>query len=210
MLTPLQLEVAEIVGGLEEAAGFALAGGAALILHGVVLRPTRDLDFFGLTADAVDRLLPAVEAALDAAGFSVRRVQVGAGFARLAIESLDDRTELDLAADARLFPIERRGPAPLLNREEIAVDKVLAIFGRAEARDFSDLLALEAHFGLEHLIELSAEKDRGFTAELFVQALPRFHRLRREEFELDDAGYDDLTRAIERWGTTVRELGRLA
>ena len=36
MLTPLQEQVAEIIAGLEEAEGFALAGGAALIVRGDV------------------------------------------------------------------------------------------------------------------------------------------------------------------------------
>ena len=92
-----------------EPADFALAGGAALIARGDVHRQTRDLDFFGLTVEAVDRLLPAVEAALGSAGLSVERIQVGAGFARLVVEGEDDRTEVDLAADARLFRV--RGDA---------------------------------------------------------------------------------------------------
>ncbi len=54
MLSPLQEQVAQIIDGLEEAEGFALAGGAALIARGDVRRQTRDLDFFGPTTDAVD------------------------------------------------------------------------------------------------------------------------------------------------------------
>jgi hypothetical protein len=108
VLTPLQRQVAEIVAGLEEAEGFALPGGAALIARGEVQRQTRDLDFFGLTAAAVDRLVPAVDRALRAAGLVVHHVQENPGFARLIVESADDRTELDVAADARLFPAEPR------------------------------------------------------------------------------------------------------
>jgi len=105
VLSSLQEQVAEIIAGLDEAEGFALVGGAALIARGDVRRQTRDLDFFGLTADAVDQLVPAVEQALGDVGLVVRRVQVNPGFARLIVESSDDRTELDLGADARLFPI---------------------------------------------------------------------------------------------------------
>lgn len=68
------------------------------------------------------------------------------GFARLIVESGDDRTEVDLAADARLFPAEPGQPAPLLSGQELAVDKVLAVFGRAEARDFVDLMAVESRY----------------------------------------------------------------
>ena len=122
-----------------------------------------------LTPDAVDRLLPAVDQALSEAGFTVRHVQHNDGFARLIIEGDDGETELDLAADARLFPAETRHPAPTLIGLELAVDKVLAVFGRAEARDFVDLAAVEERYGLDHLFELAAEKDRGFTPEVSLR-----------------------------------------
>ena len=208
MLTPLQEQVAEIIAGLEEAKGFALAGGAALIARGDVQRETRDLDFFGLTADAVDRLVPAVERALRDAGLAVHQVQANPGFARLIVESADDRTELDLAADARLFPAEPGEPAPMLRGEELAVDKVLALFGRAEARDFVDLMEVEPRYGLDRLCRLAAEKDRGFSPAILAEMLARFSRLRRDEFELDNARYAQLGHDVERWRELAIELDR--
>ncbi len=208
MLTPLQEQVAEIIAGLEEASEFALAGGAALIARGDVQRRTRDLDFFGLTPAAVDRLVPVVDRALQAAGFTVRHVQDNPGFARLVVESADDRTELDLAADARLFPAEPGRPAPMLRGEELGADKVLALFGRAEARDFVDLMAVEPRYGLDRLHRLAADKDRGFTPEVFADMLGRFGRLRRDEFDVDDTRYQELTHAVDRWRTHALELAR--
>lgn len=208
MLTPLQERVAEIIAGLEEAEGFALAGGAALIVRGDVQRQTRDLDFFGLTPTAVERLVPAVEQALQAAGLTVHNIQRNPGFARLVVESAEDRTELDLAADARLFPAERGRLGPTLRGEELAVDKVLAVFGRAEARDFVDLLAVESRYGLDRLCQLAVEKDRGFTPTVFAEMLGGFRRLRRDEFELDDSGYELLTGAVERWREHALQLGQ--
>jgi hypothetical protein len=38
--------------------------------------------------------------------------------------------------------------------------------------------------------------------------LSRFHRLRREEFELDDAGYDRLCDTVKRWHEHAAELAR--
>jgi hypothetical protein len=207
VLSPLQEQVAEIVAGLEEAKGFALAGGAALIARGDVQRQTRDLDFFGLTGDAVDRLLPAAEQALRGAGLAVERVQVNSGFARLIVAAGDDRTELDLASDARLFPAEPGRPAPMLSGEELAVDKVLAVFGRAEARDFVDLMAVEPTYGLDRLCKLAAEKDRGFTPAIFAEMLGGFRRLRRDEFELDDAHYAQLGGEVDRWRDRTLALG---
>ena len=203
MLTPLQERVSAIIAALPEADGFALAGGAALIARGDVDRRTRDLDFFGLTPEAVDRLLPAVDRALTEAGLTVRHVQESHGFARLIVEDGGDRTELDLGADARLFPVERRQPAPTLSGEELAVDKVLAVFGRAEARDFVDLAAIEERYGLETLFELAAEKDRGFTPEMFAEMAARFSRLRQDEFDLDGDQYRELARRVNAWRERV-------
>src|SRR5207253_11145893 len=64
-----------------------------------------------------------------------------------------------LAADARLFRPEAGRLGPTLAGEELATDKLLAVFGRAEARDFVDLLAVERRYGLPRLCELAAEKD---------------------------------------------------
>jgi hypothetical protein len=46
--------------------------------------------------------------------------QENPGCARLIVESGDDRTELDLGADARPFPVEPGQPAPMLSGEELA------------------------------------------------------------------------------------------
>ena len=60
-----------------------------------------------------------------------QHVQENPGFARLIIERGEDRTELDLGADAQLFQVEPGRLAPTLTGEELAVDKALAVFGRA-------------------------------------------------------------------------------
>jgi hypothetical protein len=208
VLSPLQEHVAETIAGLEEAEGFALAGGAALILRGDVHRETRDLDFFGLTPEAVDRLVPAAEQALRRAGLTVHLVQQNPGFARFVVEGEGDRTELDLGADARLLPAEPGRPAPLLSGEELAVDKLLALFGRAEARDFVDLLAIESRYGFDRLCRLASEKDRGFTPAVLADMLGRFGRLRRDEFAIDDAGYERLGRDVERWRERALDLAQ--
>jgi len=121
------------------------------------------------------------------------------------VESRDDSTELDLGADARLFPAEPAHPAPTLSGEELAVDKVLAVFGRAEARDFVDLAAVEARYGLDRLFELAAQKDHGFTPEMFAEMAGRFSRLRPDEFGLDSEQYERLDRKVGEWQKRARD-----
>ena len=208
MLSPLQERIARIIAGLSEAEDFALAGGGALIVRGDIDRKTRDLDFFGLSAAAVDRLVPVAELALREVSLRVTRVQEGPGFARFVIEDEDDRTELDLASDARLFPADRGPGFQILSAEELAADKLLAVFGRAEARDFVDLEALEDRFGLDRLFELAGEKDRGFEPTVFAEMMDRFGRLGRAEFQLDDVQYEELSRLVEAWRARALELAQ--
>jgi hypothetical protein len=203
MLSPLQREVARIVALLPEGEGFALAGGAALIARGIVDRGTRDLDFFSTVPDDVDRVLPVLEAALVDAGLEVERRQVAPGFARLIVRRGTDRTEVDLGSDARLLPAEDTPDGVLLASEELAIDKVLALFGRAEARDFVDVFALERTFALDGILQLAAQKDPGFDRNVLREMLGRFRRLPRDEFELGDRAFADLGAAVERW---VRDL----
>lgn len=82
------------------------------------------------------------------------------------------------------------------------------MFGRAEARDFADLMAVEPRYGLRRLCQLAAEKDRGFTPRVFAQMLGRFERLRRHEFELSETRYEQLTRDVVRWREQTLELAR--
>jgi hypothetical protein len=162
MLSPLQREIARILASLPGAESFALAGGGALIARGLVDRRTRDLDFFSTAPEDVDRLLPAFERALRGDGLAVNRQRVAPGFARLVVSRGSDRTEVDLASDARLLPVEVTRDGAVLSSRELAADKVLALFGRAEARDFVDVFALERAFSLEDIMRLASEKDPGF------------------------------------------------
>ena len=208
MLTPFQQQIAVIVAGLDEAEDFALAGGGALIVRGDVDRGTRDLDFFGLTIESVDRLAPAVERALTRAGMEIVTLQSNQGFVRLVASMGNERCEIDLAADARLFDIDTDPNIPTLTGEELAVDKVLAIFGRAEARDFIDLAAVESKYDFERLCELAAEKDRGFSPHVFGEMLYRFDRLQRREFEIDDDRFRQLGRIVHGWRDRARDLAQ--
>jgi hypothetical protein len=63
LLTPLQERIAEIVSGLPEARGFALAGGGGLLVRGLIDRQTRDLDYF--TVPGEEESLRALRDALE-------------------------------------------------------------------------------------------------------------------------------------------------
>jgi len=207
VLSALQQRVAVILADLPEAEGFALAGGGALIERGAIERETHDLDFFVGEADAVDRLLPALESALSAERFAVERRQVAHGFARLSVRAGDDHTEIDLCVDYRLLPAEPSAIGPVLSLEELAANKLLALFSRAEARDFVDFAAVEPLYGLDHLCRLAADKDGGFDRSVLTEMLGRIDRLPEDEFLLSDDRLAALRRSVLSWQLQLAPRG---
>ena len=207
VLSALQQRVARVLAELPEADGFALAGGGALIVRGAVDRETHDLDFFVHDADAVDRLLPALESALAEANLAVERRQVAHGFARVSVTAGDNHTEVDLCVDYRLLPAEPSAVGPALALEELAANKLLALFSRAEARDFVDFAALEPRYGLEHLCRLAAEKDAGFDGAVLAEMLARVDRIPDDEFLLDADRLIALRRSVLGWQLQLARPG---
>ena len=104
------------------------------------------------------------------------------------------------------MPPEQSEYGNILSAEELAVDKVLAIFGRAEARDFIDLAALEPAWGLQHLGTLATDKDLGFQLDVFRQMLGRFDRLARDEFDIDNDAYEQLRATVQRWAQQIQSM----
>lgn len=200
MLSLLQRRVARIVAELPEAEGFALAGGAALVIAQVVDRETRDPDFFGATADRVDRLVPALEHALRLDGLDVSRKRTNRGFAHFTIsDNTGGLTELDLGVDARIREAESGPLGPMLALEELAADKTLALFGRAQARDFIDVAALADRFGFDQLCEPAAEKDPGFSPAVLLDMLGSFNRFTADDFDVDAVKHQRLAAAVQGW-----------
>lgn len=208
MLTPLQEKIAALVAESLMGSDFALAGGAALISQGLVDRRTNDLDFFGSSESALAEKFPMVVSALQREGLEVDIRRSSPRFARIVVRGLESETEVDFGLDSRLFPLEQGEFSPVLASKELAVDKVLAVFGRAEARDFVDLYALEQFFYLEDLFVFAAQKDRGFDVGVFADMARRASLLDPSEFNLKDSQYRALMAEVEKWRELALDLVR--
>jgi hypothetical protein len=208
VLSPLQQRVALILAELPEAEGFALAGGAALIARGDIDRATRDLDYFATRPERVQEAFPHVTDALQRAGLSVTVERSSDGFVRLTVGDGASTTELDLASDYRLLPAEQSDLGPTLAAEELAIDKVLAIFDRAEPRDFADLAAVVDRWGLEHLLVRAADKDGGFDVRRFGERLDRVASFADEEFRVPLEQVQQVRSSVARWKLQVRLLAQ--
>ncbi len=146
-LLPVQRDLARLLFSLPEAAGYALAGGAALVVQQIVDRDTRDLDAFiaatpGPTPGTVDLLADAFTQAAQRAGWTLQTIRRHPTFCRFILDRDDDTVELDLAVDSPLLePPTAIDGIPVLTPLDLAARKVLAIVDRLEARDYTDLHA---------------------------------------------------------------------
>lgn len=169
-------------------AGFALAGSGALREHGVIERPTEDVDLFTSTQDieqfgaAVDQ----VTADLRTHGYDVEESRRARQFARLHVRG-DDRSQvdIDLGVDWRDGDPVSLEVGPVLSLEDAVGNKVSALYSRGEPRDYLDVDAIRS-FGMftdRELITAAAERDAGFDLGMFARQLATARRISRRDVE---------------------------
>ena len=178
----LQREVATIALRTAARHGFALAGGNALIAHGIIDRRTDDVDLFSDQETAVAAAADAVEGALRAAGFEAERRDraaglediffgIGEGLAEWVITAPGgEQTMLQMAYFDRT-----RGPVtmdvgPVLDLEDLAGSKVCALASRVEPRDYVDTAAALRRYTPDQLISFARRLDPGLEDRDFTDA----------------------------------------
>ena len=205
-LSDLQVRVATIVLALPEADGFALAGGAALVIHEIVDRDTNDLDCFGPSTAAVNSLVVPAIAALTAHGMLVEVKVRNDGFAKLIVHDGFTITQVDIGFDPADFEPVQSIVGPLRDLRDLAGDKLLALFSRAASRDFIDVAGLLERFSKSQLCAIALRKDSGFDLGVLADAfgvLPQYDR--DDEFPtLADDEYAALLEVFADWNAEIR------
>ena len=124
-----------------------VARGVALSVALRSHRLSRDVDLFSDTTEAVARSWDRDRLALESAGFEVAPLRERPGYVEAAIARGTDRLVMEWARDSafRFFPLVEDDELGLaLHRFDLATNKVLALVGRLEARDWVDVLACDA------------------------------------------------------------------
>jgi hypothetical protein len=193
-------------------AGFALAGSGAIREHGLIDRPTEDVDLFTVQqsqtcfATSLDR----ITAALRTAGYTVETRRRQDTFAQLTVISRQGRTTgVDLGVDWRAHPPVRFEVGPVLSIEDAVGNKVGALFSRAETRDYLDVDAIRrsGRYSDEELLDLARQADAGFDLEWFAQNLDNVERIQPEEvrvYGLSADQLDDVKTRTKAWASSVR------
>jgi hypothetical protein len=164
-----------------------LAGGAALHIEPNSKRYSNDLDYFNDSEERVAEAFAADRTALEQAGFQIEVSMHQPGFIRGIVRKGKDATKIDWAHDSAwrfLPPVKHDTSGFQLHEVDLAINKVLALAGRDEPRDFLDVI--EAHqriLPLGALCWAAAGKDPGFTPLFLLSLLRRKGKYHAEDFE---------------------------
>jgi len=203
-LTAFQQELLGLLATSEGAQERYLAGGAALHFSPKSVRYSDDLDFFHDTVAQVGRAFEADRLVLESGGYQVEVGMSIPGFIRAVVSRGEDATRVDWARDSawRFMPLVRDALGGfLLDPVDLAVNKVLVLAGRDEARDFVDTLLVHRQIlPLAGLCWAAAGKDPGFTPLSLLELLKRRGRHREEDIgRLHLAEPFDLQTAKAEW-----------
>lgn len=163
-------------------AGFVLAGSGAVREHGVIQRPTEDIDLFTSSQD-VDQFGAAVGkvvADLKAHGYDVEESRRAPQFARLSVRGAHQfHVDIDLGVDCGEREPVHLEIGPVLSLEDAVGNKVSALYSRGEPRAYLDVDAIRSFgaFTDDELITTAAKRDAGFELGMFAQQLAAARRL---------------------------------
>jgi Nucleotidyl transferase AbiEii toxin, Type IV TA system len=187
-ISGLHHEVAAIALRAAVPHGFALGGGNALIAHGIIQRPTQDVDVFSDILGGVEAAADGVDAALRAAGFGTARQDETGGLSDIFYGMGEGLAEWIITAPSgeqmilQMAYFERtRRPVtmdfgPVLDLEDVVGGKVCALASRAEPRDYVDTAAALERYSIEQVIEFARRLDPGLTRRDFADAGRRLDR----------------------------------
>lgn len=179
-------------------------------------RQSDDVDLF-TTMESADRFPETVGALVDAYradGLEVTLSREAPTFARLEVSHPGDGAEgrVELGVDWRAYPPAHLEVGPVLHPDDAVANKVCALFGRAEVRDYIDVdgIVRSGRYSVDELLRLAAEHDPGFVPAVFADALAAVRRLPFSAFErygMSQGDAEALLARIVGYAKQVREAG---
>lgn len=179
-LTDLQGELLRLLAeNRRKTAGSYVAGGLALNFVLGTPRASRDIDVFHDSAESLFMSWRADRAVLEAHGFAVVPVRELPRFIEAEISRDGFRTEIQWGVDSayRFFPlIEDEVAGFILHPLDLATNKLAALVGRTEPRDWIDvIMATQRLQPLACLLSAACGKDPGFSPTSMLEYVARRH-----------------------------------
>lgn len=190
-LTPFQRDVCRLLADRRKRGGESyVAGGVALneLLAG--RRRSRDIDLFHDTEQAVAAAWAEDREALTGAGLVVEPLRERPSFVEARVRGAGGTVLVQWTQDSayRFFPlVEHEVLGLTLHPLDLATNKLLALVGRREARDWIDTLRCdEALQPLGYLAWAASGKDPGFGPLLILEEAARTARYTQPELDALD------------------------
>ena len=184
-LTTFQREIALLLADNRTMDSY-LAGGAALHIAPNSHRFSNDLDYFHDSAERVSQAFEEDRLTLEKAKFSVQVAMSQRGFIRAIVAKGANATKVEWAHDSSwrfMPPIRNAEAGVLLHPIDLAVNKMLALAGRDEPRDFLDILFIHATIlPIGALVWAAVGKDPGFTPQALLEIIQRRGRYQPADF----------------------------
>jgi hypothetical protein len=185
-LTAFQRELCRLLAAQRLASGESyVARGAALNELLRAPRVSRDVDLFHDTVEALARTFEADGRELERDGYGLRVVRERPSFVEAEVRRGKDLVLLQWVQDSayRFFPLVREEPFGLtLHPLDLATNKVLALVGRVEVRDWIDTLtSCERIQHLGYLAWAACGKDPGFSPTSLLAHAARTTRYSADE-----------------------------
>ena len=192
-----------------------VAGGAALNELIAASRVSRDLDLFHDTDAALAATWDADRRLLEDHGFGIRVLRERPTYIEAQVSKGRDTVLMQWARDSafRFFPlVEHEDLGLTLHPFDLATNKVLALVGRLEVRDWVDVIQCHDRIQpLGYLAWAASGKDPGFSPEGILEQAARSSRYSTEEvgalsFEGDPPDAASLSR---RWHMILGSAGEV-
>ncbi|GAB3840399.1 hypothetical protein GCM10029963_08930 [Micromonospora andamanensis] len=149
---------------------FVLGGGVAWAAHGLVTRPTEDVDLFADVEGAAAAAAADVRTALETAGFEVADADPDSDLGDLFDGFDRDLRDFLVTRDNRqirlsLARLDRhRSPVvmdlgPVMDVRDLIANKTAALVNRREVRDYIDVASALEHRSVAELLDLARQLD---------------------------------------------------
>lgn len=183
ILTPLQHEFLTRFFAYDVGQRFFLTGGTALAAFYLHHRLSEDVDLFTLEDGALDAAQDTALTIGDEMGWEVGVRRLSPHFLRVDLTTPGGESlKGDLVQEpGTQFGVKRWCKGVIVDSlVDIAANKVTAILGRADAKDFVDLYFLvhELGYDLDNLIPMARQKDLGLTEFYLAGMLRHIHKVK--------------------------------
>ncbi len=180
---------------------FVITGGYAVQAHGLVDRPSRDIDVATNSSISMDNLASQLVAGLTERGWQVRVIGVDPLSARFLVTDpkLGEDCEVDILKEAFNRPPQDTPYGPVLALDDVIGTKVRALADRGYARDLVDIHAASRLRSLAELESLGRRHARDeFSLENLVMRLNAVQWRADDEFFAYGMSEDDIA-DLRRW-----------